>query len=1111
MIVCARCGRESPDDVAFCAGCGTPLAAVVRREERKVVTVVFADLVGSTARAERLDPEDVRAILAPYHARLRHELERHGGTVEKFIGDAVVGVFGAPVAHEDDPERAVRAALAIQEAIADLNEGDPALELLVRIGVNTGEALVALDASPAEGEGMVSGDVINTGARLQSAAPPAGVLVGEQTYRATDRVIEYEPWEAVAAKGKAEPVTAWRAIAARARFGVDLGGAGRAPLVGRARESMLLTTALERVRAEREPQLVTLVGVPGIGKSRLVQELWRVVYDDSDLITWRQGRSLPYGEGVAYWALGEMVKAQTGILESATSDEAADLLRRAMTELIEDAAERAWVERHLRPLVGLVSEQGAAEMAAEAAAAWRRFFEALADARPTVLVFEDLHWADDGLLDFVDELVDRVTGVPLLVVASARPELLERRPGWGGGKRNAQTVSLTPLTDEDTARLLQSLLDRSVIPADVQAALLRNAAGIPLFAEEYVRMVESGGATGDVPDTLQGVVTARLDGLPHEEKLLLHAAAVLGKVFWTDALSALVPGEPRVLDDRLHALERKEFVRRERRSAVEGAQQYAFVHALVRDAAYAQMPRADRSRRHRAAAEWIVALSPDRSQDRAEMLVHHLLQAIELGGAAGLEVDDLRAPAVEALVEAGSRTWVLAAPESSARLYRHAIDVMGGDEPDPKLLFLYGRAVAWNASAEAAPILEQAVEMSLARGDRITAALALVDLYQGRWVRGEDVDPTALQQALDLVEDTPDSIERARVLGAVGRFYGLSGRSVEALPLDESALATARRLGDRQLEAWVLNNRGVARANLGDIAGLDDVKAALQIAAEIGSGDVVRCHTNLSSILGSLGRLVEARKYHRLGHDEALRREQPAEQRWLGSELVLDAYWAGDWEEASLSGQALLDHGDDASHYMDQVVMSVLAEIELARTGRLGDEQVRGLLDLARRMRDPQVLVPVLATTARHGRRLGWPAQEVESLVDEFLEVLRGTPTLIGVDPYQCIVGAEGYRSTEILAELAERPRTAWTPAVEAEAAGDPAAAAEVLAAIGDRPDEADARLRAASRLAAEGRTSDAARQAELAAGFYRSVGATARLMEAERLLAGLGERGVAS
>ena len=317
MPSCPACGTENAETAKFCSECGASLAAVpaARREERKVVTVVFADMVGSTERAERLDPEDVRALLAPYHARLRHELERHGGTVEKFIGDAVVAVFGAPAAHEDDPQRAVRAALAIQEAIAEMNEADASLALEVRIGVSTGEALVALDARPELGEGIVSGDVVNTGARLQSAAPAGGILVGEHTYRATRRAIEYAPHDSVTVKGKAEPVAVWQALARRASFGIDLGHA-RTPLVGRDDERDLLVRALGRARARLEPQLVTVVGVPGIGKTRLVRELFDVVDRDPELIVWRQGRSLPYGEGSAFWALAEIVKAQAGVLET---------------------------------------------------------------------------------------------------------------------------------------------------------------------------------------------------------------------------------------------------------------------------------------------------------------------------------------------------------------------------------------------------------------------------------------------------------------------------------------------------------------------------------------------------------------------------------------------------------------------------------------------------------------------------------------------------------------------------------------------------------------------------------------------------------------------------
>ena len=384
------------------------------------MTVVFADLVGSTARAEKLDPEDVRAVLSPFHARLRGELERYGGTVEKFIGDAVVGVFGAPVAHEDDPERAVRAALAIQEAITEMNEADPTLALEVRIGVNTGAALVALDARPELGEGIVSGDVVNTGARLQSAAPPGGVLVGEYTFRATERAIEYEVEEPVAAKGKAEPLAIWRAIGPRASYGIDLSDA-RSPLVGRNDELDVLVGALARARTRLEPQLVTVVGVPGIGKSRLVRELFQVVDADPEFIVWRQGRSLPYGEGSAFWGFAEIVKGQAGILESDGAEEAVAKVAAAVRDLLSDETERAWVERHLLALSGVQQARSGQAELGESFAAWRRFVEMLAESQPVVLVFEDIHWADDALLDFVDSLADRVTGVPLLVMARLGP------------------------------------------------------------------------------------------------------------------------------------------------------------------------------------------------------------------------------------------------------------------------------------------------------------------------------------------------------------------------------------------------------------------------------------------------------------------------------------------------------------------------------------------------------------------------------------------------------------------------------------------------------------------------------------------------------------------
>ncbi|MDQ5820989.1 MAG: AAA family ATPase, partial [Actinomycetota bacterium] len=494
MTTCPSCGSANRDKARFCDLCGAPLeAGPAGREERKVVSVLFTDLVEFTSRAEQLDPEDVRATLSPYYTRLRSEIERHGGTVEKFIGDAVMAVFGAPVSHEDDPERAVRAALAIREAIAELNESEPTFELKIRSAVTTGEALIALGARPDEGEGMASGDVVNTAARLQTAAPINGILVGEATYRATRNAIEYRAVDPVAAKGKAQPIPVWEALSAKSRFGVDVEERRGTALVGRVRELGLLADALAHCRDDLSPQLVTLVGVPGIGKSRLVAELFQVVDSDPDLIWWRQGRSLPYGEGLSYWALGEIVKAHAGILETDAQEAAAEKLSAMVSELAA-GVDAGWIEGHLRPLVGLDAtvEEGS-DRRNEAFSAWRRLLEGLAERRPLVLVFEDLHWADDGLLDFVDHLADWASGVPLLVVCTARPELLDRRPGWGGGKRNAATVSISPLSNGETAQLLGALLDQLLLPAEIQSAVLARAEGNPLYAEEYVRMLQDRG------------------------------------------------------------------------------------------------------------------------------------------------------------------------------------------------------------------------------------------------------------------------------------------------------------------------------------------------------------------------------------------------------------------------------------------------------------------------------------------------------------------------------------------------------------------------------------------------------------------------------------------
>jgi class 3 adenylate cyclase/tetratricopeptide (TPR) repeat protein len=1103
---CTKCGLENADTAKFCSECGTSLAEVptARRVERKVVSVVFADLVGSTARAEQLDPEDVLAILEPYHERLRHELERHGGSVEKFIGDAVVGVFGAPVAHEDDPERAVRAALAIQAAIAELNEADPALELEVRIGVNTGEALVTLDARPEAGEAMVAGDVMNTGARLQSAAPPGGVLVSDATYRATSRVVEYREHEPVVAKGKSEPVAVWLAVAPRSRFGVDVFQTGRAPLTGRERELGLLAAALTRARAEREPQLVTLVGVPGIGKSRLVYELWRIVDDDPDLIVWRQGRSLPYGEGVAFWALGEMVKAQAGIFESEGAAEAEAKLAAAVSDLVAEH-EAPWVERHLRPLVGLGTDADAGEgHQAEAFAAWRRFFEALAEQGPTVLVFEDLQWADDGLLDFVDGLVERVVGVPLLVVCSARPELLERRSAWGGGKRNAITVSLAPLSEGETARLIAVLLDRPVLPADEQALLLQRAGGNPLYAEEYARMLEAAPAVGDVPATLQGVVAARIDALPADEKELLQRAAVLGKVFWTDALAASVDTDSWLLEERLHALERKEFIRRERLSAVAGARQYVFVHALVQDGAYGQLPRSVRAEAHGRVAEWIDSLPADRAEDRVEMLAHHLIQAVEYGRAAGLPVDGLLPRAAQALRDAGDRAWALGTPRGALGFYERARSLDPASREDPHLLLRVGRAL-FILEGRGEEELERAAA-ALVESDPAAAAEAVITRGEIIWQRGDQNSAFRFfERAAVTVGPLPSSRAKLFVVAQFARFLTLAGRSVEGIERSEGAIAMARDLGDEELLIDALNTRGLARTALGDLDGIADIESSLALALEANSWRAARAHLNLGSeLLSVVGDVARADAVYRQGLESVDRLGLRLSRRWHRGNLSETAFHLGLWAEAVDLAEREID--DPEPHYLQQLCRQVRAHVRLARDdahGALHDAEHAA--DHGRAIRDPQAHIPGLATLAFCTARTD--AARAVAALDELssrLEELGGPAGATG--PWVTEVGfvlLELGREAELLeAEPRLGIRTPWRDAALAIALGDLAGAADVLRDTGSVSLEAHARLCTARRLSVEGRHAEAEAQLTPALAFYRSVGATAMLREGEALLA---------
>jgi tetratricopeptide (TPR) repeat protein len=952
---------------------------------------------------------------------------------------------------------------------------------------------------------MVAGDVVTTAARLQSAAPVNGVLVDETTHRATRQRIDYREAEPVQAKGKAEPVPVWEAREARSRFGVDVEQTGAA-FVGRRRELDFLTDALARAREERSPQLVTLVGVPGIGKSRLVYELSRAADAEEELIFWRQGRSLPYGEGVAYWALAEMAKAQAGILDSDSPVDAQRKLAEAVEGLHVESPEL--VLESLRALIGLGAEGETGGDRAERFAAWRQFFEGLADERPTVIVFEDLHWADDDLLDFVDHLVDWSSGVPLLVVCTARPELLERRRGWGGGKPNALTLSISPLSDEETARLLGSLLERSVLPAEVQASLLARAGGNPLYAEQFARLLAESGVQEDLrlPETVQGIISARVDALPAGEKQLLQDAAVLGKVFWLGAACAVGGHERGEGEERLHALERKEFVRRERRSSVGGEEEYAFRHVLVRDVAYGQIPRSARAERHEHAAAWIEALG--RPEDHAEMLAHHYLEALDLRRAVGAEVPaPLTARAASAARDAGERALSLGALPAAARLFEAALELSErGDEQRPELLLAYARSRVDDVALDDAVLLE-ATE-GLLRAGKVESAAEAQARLGGIWLnRGEhDRGLECLERARELVAERGASPAKAFVLQELGRTLMMAEEFARAIELASESLRLADTLNLGAVRARNLNTLGVARVATGDPGGTADLERAMEIAAAAHSHEEISAAANLTWMYVLLGDMRRAGELHEQSRVLARRLGVWGFIRWVEAEHTFHCFWEGRWDDAVAAvDDYFREIEGTAGHYMEGPCLAIRSAVLLAR-GRAKEALSEGRLatERARPVRDPQTINPTLAYQAQAALAVGERAA-AGSLADELVEAWKTTgirqPSELAVAPW--VFRGLG-RSAELLIALDQHAigDTPWHDAARLIATGELAGAADVFAGIGTVPDEAYARLRAAEAFVEAGDRAGADRQLNVALPVFAQLRATAWTTEGQALLA---------
>jgi class 3 adenylate cyclase/tetratricopeptide (TPR) repeat protein len=937
-------------------GCAHPLGAGAgaRREERKVVSVLFCDLVGSTAVAHAADPEDVSRGLSVYHAAVRREIERFGGVVEKFIGDAVVGVWGAPQVHEDDAERSVRAALAIAESV----------NAEMRVAVNTGEALVRVSPASDPGQGTVVGDVMNTASRLQAVAPVGAVVVGDATMHATNRMIEYEPLAPVVLKGKPAAVPVWRAIGARAAGHGD--PRQRTPFFGRARELHLLREVFERALEEPGLQLVTVVGEPGIGKSRLVAELEAELPTRSPAVAVRRGRCIAYGDGIGMWPLAEVVKAQAGIGETESEPRARALLDAAVAGM----ADAAWLRSRLAPLVGLPGEGGERE---EVFAAWQRFFDEVAARGPLVLIFEDLHWADPAMLAFIQYLAEWSTSVAILILCTARPELFESHPTWAGGVGNATTVALKPLGNDDTERLARSLLPELPLPAEVERALVERSGGNPLFAEEYARLLAERAnralSETEMPDTVLALIAARIDTLDGERKPLLHDAAVVGKVFWAGALADMGEREPAVVWGELHELGRKELIRRSRVSTIPGDEEYAFWHDLVHEVAYRQIPRAQRADKHRRAAEWIQRIAGARVADRAELLAFHYSEAVALTRASGRPEDDsLRRAAVHYGAIAAEHAIGLDL-ERATHLVDKAIELAEGrGEQMARLLCIRGTClVQAGALAEALHVLEWARSAAVSIGDTDALADAMFQQIEAAYFRG---DGRECRRVADLIlerfaYEAPSS-KVARAIGNAAFILMLRGEMARSLELVDRQLGIAEDVRDPLAAALAINTRGLIHSESGDRArGLDDLNQSLAMFEAHDPPYVTMGLMHLAGQRLAWDGPAAAPATYREAVEHGARTHNSTYEMLARAFQIWQLLYAGDWDDALEESEAVLAWAGSGAHQHAALATPPRVFI-LAHRGETAQARatMAGAVDRARKIVDSQIVIPTLTVAA---------------------------------------------------------------------------------------------------------------------------------------------------
>ena len=875
-LACPACGAANEPGMRFCGACAHPLdevgataapeasartVAAPPAAERRLVSVLFADLVGFTTLSESRDPEDVREILSRYFDNSRRLITLYGGTVEKFIGDAVMAVWGAPTATEDDAERAVRAALDLVAAVSALGDelGAP---LRARAGVLTGEAAVTIGA---KSEGMVAGDLVNTASRIQSAAEPGSVYVGESTRRATERSVAYDSAGEHVLKGKAEALPLWRALRVVSGVGGQLRSQGlEAPFVGRDRELRRIKELFHACADERRAHLVSVTGIAGIGKSRLGWEFYKYFDGIVEQIWWHRGRCLAYGDGVAYWALADMVRMRCRISEDEPVEAALTKLRETLREQLLDDDERRFVEPRLAQLLGLADRESSDRQ--DLFAAWRLFFERLADSNPVVLLFEDLQWADASLLDFIEYLLEWARNHPVYVITLSRPELHERRPDWGAAQRNFTSIYLEPLSESAMTELLAGLVPG--LPGGLLAQILARAEGVPLYAVETVRMLLDRGAlersgdlylptgeleTLEVPETLQALIAARLDGLSDTDRRLLQVASVLGKTFTRTSLASLSGLSEPELEPLLAALVRKEVLSLHADARAPEHGQYGFLQDLVRRVAYDTLARQQRKQLHLAAADF---LSSSGAEDElAEVIAAHLLAAFEASPDAA-DAEDLQARAAGALLLAGERAASLGAAAEAKRYFEQAARLAAADDVRARLIARAGE-MAYSASQPSAAkaLLDEAQTAFTALGDvRATAGvvslLATLDFEDGH-------PPQAVARLEPVIAELeagePDAV-LAEIAGQLGRFLIFAGEPERAAPYLERALTLAELLDLPETFVQALNSKSVLAIQHGR---LRESRILLEGALEIALAQelhsaALRAYNNLSVLLWSV-------------------------------------------------------------------------------------------------------------------------------------------------------------------------------------------------------------------------------------------------------------------